>query len=334
MHSNVLPANGGRKKFLMLTFALPMLLMYLMVILGVLADFIGAREITFQSVHSVAEEEAEFELLKARIEALDDDDSRVREITMDDYDQAVEGCEGRLITMSIMFHAKVMDAGIQEPREALVREAFAAGLGPQCGGFYQIKMESTGSADGRAWLMPVFVTPLAALILLFNGLSRRGWRPLWLNWADWQPSVGRVVALRLCAGYGALVLLVVIALGALADLAGWLPEKSPSLLPALEQWPWLIVASLIAPIFEEFIYRAWLLERLTRVIRESTALLLSTASFAAIHLPSSIFEWFNFFLVGLVLGLLWLRTRSLLAVVLAHGLYNGVLLILQILLSS
>ena len=332
MQPNSLPMGTSRTRFLLLTFALPAVLGYFIVILGVLADATGPREFTYQTLHHVEGGQADFERLKTQVAVLDVGDPRIQKISLHAHDQVEERCEGRVSRLEVIFHAQVWDVSIQEPHAALLQQAYALGLGSPCSGL-RFTMESAGSASDQGWLMPLFLVPLAALILLFNGLSRRGWRPLWLNWADWQPSVGRVVALRLGAGYGVVALLVVIALGALADLAGWLPERS-DMLPTLEHWPWLIVASLIAPVFEEFIYRAWLLERLTRVMRESTALLLSTASFAAIHLPSSIFEWFNFFLVGLVLGLLWLRTRSLLAVVLAHGLYNGVLLILQILLSS
>lgn len=53
MQSNTLPVGVSRIRFLMLTMALPMLLGYFMVILGVLTDAIGPRDITYQTVHSV-----------------------------------------------------------------------------------------------------------------------------------------------------------------------------------------------------------------------------------------------------------------------------------------
>ncbi len=237
-----------------------------------------------------------------------------------------------LVALNVVFHAVVGDMGVHDLHRVLVKDAYAVGLGPQCGGM-RAHMDSMRSVEGQGWLMPVLLAPLGLVILLFNWISRRGRRPLWLDWADWQPRVDWVKALRLGAGYGMVALLVVMGLGALAGLAGWLEDK-PQMSIALEHWPWLIFASFFAPILEEFIYRAWLLERLTRAMRDSTALLVSTAAFAAVHVPSSIFEWSNFFLVGLVYGLLWLRTRSLLAVSIAHGLYNGLLLSAQMVLAG
>ena len=333
MQDSVVPAGGNRKNFLLMTFALPAVLGCFMIISGLLADVLGPREITYQTVHPVDLEQTDFALLKARIESLDAGDARVQRVSLDIHKRAEKGCEGNLAVLDIMFHANVRDVGVQELRGALLKEAYATGLGPPCGGFFRIKMESAGSVDGRAWLMPLLLAPLALVILLFNWLSRRGWRPFWLNWADWQPSVREATALRLGVGYAMAALFVVIGLGALADLAGWLPEK-PHMLPTLEHWPWLIFASFVAPIFEEFIYRAWLLERLTRMMRDWMALLISTGAFAAVHFPSSVFEWLNFFLAGLVFGLLWLRTRSLLAVSVAHALYNGTLMTLQIILAG
>ncbi|MCX7564422.1 CPBP family intramembrane metalloprotease [Xanthomonadaceae bacterium XH05] len=319
-----------RIRFLISTFAFPMVFSFVMVGLGVLADVFGAREIIYQTVHSVDGESAQFELLKVRVEALDVGDSRVQAISLDNYDQIVEGCDGHLATLDIVFHAKMMDSSIHEPHGALIREAVAAGLGPRCSGL-RIRMESPRSVEGRVWLLPLFMAPLALIILLFTWLSRRGRRPFWVNWADWQPRVGTMTALRLGTGYAMVALLVVTGLGAVAYLVGWVPEEPP-FLPTLDDWPVLVLASFIAPIFEEFVYRAWLLERISRVMRDSTALLISTCAFAAIHFPASLFEWLNLFLVGLVYGLLWLRTRSMIAVCVAHGLYNGLLLALQILL--
>lgn len=322
----------SRIRFLILTFGLPMVLGYSMIILAVVVDFFGPREFTYQTVHLLGEEQVQFDRLKTQVESWDAGDPRVQRVSLDAYEHTSDQCEGRLVALGIVFHATVGDPGVHDLHGALIRDAYAMGLGRQCGGM-RATMDSMRSVEGRGWLMPMLLAPLSLVIVAFNWISRRGRRPLWLNWADWQPRVGWVKALRLGAGYGVVALLVVMALGALAGLAGWLEDK-PQMSIALEHWPWLIFASFFAPILEEFIYRAWLLERLTRAMRDSTALLVSTAAFAAVHVPSSIFEWSNFFLVGLVYGLLWLRTRSLLAVSIAHGLYNGLLLAAQMLLAG
>jgi membrane protease YdiL (CAAX protease family) len=99
-------------------------------------------------------------------------------------------------------------------------------------------------------------------------------------------------------------------------------------------WP-LFSAIVIAPVFEEFLFRGAVLGALTQRYRFATANVLTAVSFLAIHLPGWYFQgrlWQNLtspsggaaaiLLLGLVFGLVAHKSRSLLASILAHGLNN------------
>ncbi|MCX7557545.1 CPBP family intramembrane metalloprotease [Xanthomonadaceae bacterium JHOS43] len=330
MKSNMLAVGEKRKKFVVRTFVLPIVVLCVTSILGAIGMFTGPREYIYQTYHLVGGQSLAFGDIQSRVNALDVGDSRVHAISLTDQQLKKDNCEEDGVTLNVTFHAAALDPAVQEIHQEVLNKAYAAGLGPRCGGL-SFKMDSLARVDGNSGLSVLLLSALALIILLFTWLSRRGRRPFWVNWADWQPRVGTMRALRLGTGYAMVALLVVTGLGAVAYLVGWVPEEPP-FLPTLDDWPVFVLASFIAPIFEEFVYRAWLLERLSRVMRDSTALLISTCAFAAIHFPAALFEWLNLFLVGLVYGLLWLRTRSMIAVCVAHGLYNGLLLALQILL--
>jgi len=101
---------------------------------------------------------------------------------------------------------------------------------------------------------------------------------------------------------------------------------APSLLKLL---PLLLLASVVAPLFEETLFRGtllpWLGHRLEKALGPRRgwflALLLSSLAFAAIHLEPAAFPTIS--ALGFVLGLAFLRTGNLAASVVVHGLWNG-----------
>jgi len=113
---------------------------------------------------------------------------------------------------------------------------------------------------------------------------------------------------------------------------GWLPAPSPALeelssqivgLAADPTTAVLAFAGLaVAPaICEELLFRGVLLTALRRRMSDRAAVVLQAALFSAYHL--NIFQALGTFLVGLVLGALVVRGRSLLPASLLHGLHNG-----------
>ncbi|MEO1372867.1 MAG: CPBP family glutamic-type intramembrane protease [Cyanobacteria bacterium J06635_10] len=92
-------------------------------------------------------------------------------------------------------------------------------------------------------------------------------------------------------------------------------------------------AAIAAPLFEEFLFRGFLLPSLTRYLPLWGSILFSSFLFAAAHLSLS--EILPLTALGIVLGVVYSRSRNLLAPMLLHSLWNsGTLLSLFILGSS
>ena len=89
-------------------------------------------------------------------------------------------------------------------------------------------------------------------------------------------------------------------------------------------------AAIAAPLFEEFLFRGFLLPSLTRYISVWWAIVLSAFLFAVAHLSLS--EILPLMTLGIILGVVYTRSRNLLAPMLLHSLWNsGTLLSLYIL---
>jgi uncharacterized protein len=94
-----------------------------------------------------------------------------------------------------------------------------------------------------------------------------------------------------------------------------------------------VTAAVMAPLFEEFLFRGFLLSSLTRYLPVNGAVVLSGAIFALVHLKLS--EVLPLMTLGIILGVVYTRSRNLLAPMLLHCLWNsGTLITLFILGSS
>ncbi|HEY9812465.1 MAG TPA: lysostaphin resistance A-like protein, partial [Candidatus Sericytochromatia bacterium] len=89
-------------------------------------------------------------------------------------------------------------------------------------------------------------------------------------------------------------------------------------------------AAIAAPLFEEFLFRGFLLPSLTRYFPAWGAIILSSFLFAIAHLSLS--EVLPLMTLGIILGVVYTRSRNLLSSILLHSLWNsGTLLSLFIL---
>ena len=91
-------------------------------------------------------------------------------------------------------------------------------------------------------------------------------------------------------------------------------------------------AAIAAPIFEEFLFRGFLLPSLTRYTSVWGAIFTSALLFAAAHLSLS--EILPLTALGIVLGVVYTRTRNLLASMFLHSLWNSGTLISLFILGS
>jgi len=83
---------------------------------------------------------------------------------------------------------------------------------------------------------------------------------------------------------------------------------------------WLPVLAIVAaPLCEEYIFRGLIFRGLRRSLPALLSIIVSAAIFAIVHPPHSVVP---VFIMGLCAGLAFERTGLLLAPILAHGVYN------------
>lgn len=105
----------------------------------------------------------------------------------------------------------------------------------------------------------------------------------------------------------------------LEPLLGLLPEV-PN---AYGRGVWAIVTVVVmAPLFEEVIFRGVLLESTRAKYGVMVAWLVSSAIFGIVHVHPTVAV--NAFFIGLVLGFIYLRTDSLWSVIILHAVNNGI----------
>lgn len=150
------------------------------------------------------------------------------------------------------------------------------------------------------------------------------WRSNWIGW-----GVG-----------GYLVALPLVIVVSLLNQRIWQGQggSNPLLSTILASQDWLallcffITASIAAPLFEEFLFRGFLLASLTSLVSVNGAIVGSALVFALAHLSLS--EVLPLFVLGLVLGVVYTRSQNLLAPMLLHGLWNSGTLISLVILGS
>lgn len=91
-------------------------------------------------------------------------------------------------------------------------------------------------------------------------------------------------------------------------------------------------AAIAAPIFEEILFRGFLLPSLTRYMPVWGAIALSSLIFATAHL--SVSEILPLTILGIVLGFVYTRSRNLLASMMVHSLWNSATMVGLLILGS
>jgi hypothetical protein len=94
---------------------------------------------------------------------------------------------------------------------------------------------------------------------------------------------------------------------------------------AFTQSPLLLIltVAVVAPIFEEMVFRGFLYAGFERSLGAMPALLLTSAVFASMHFQYNYYEVLHIFILGLVLGWARLRTQSLWTPIAMHAVNNG-----------
>lgn len=82
-----------------------------------------------------------------------------------------------------------------------------------------------------------------------------------------------------------------------------------------------VVVSVCAPVWEEVIFRGFLLPSLTKYLPVWASVIVSSLAFAFAHFSAQ--RLFPLTFLGLVMGIIFVRSRNLLASMLLHSLWNG-----------
>jgi membrane protease YdiL (CAAX protease family) len=164
---------------------------------------------------------------------------------------------------------------------------------------------------GAALRAPLAVTYLACAALLVSARARPRLR---------SPPFAALLAGA--AGFAALPAWLVFAYGIGCGLG--LPPPAPSAAAAPGPLPWLAHV-LLAPLFEELLYRECLLPALRARLGAPLALVLSSALFAAPHLEA--WSVLTTFFVGLALGGVFLATGRVELCVAHHAGLNAAVLV-------
>lgn len=198
-----------------------------------------------------------------------------------------------------------------------------------------LSFSGLGSWAKAAYTLTYYLLMAASgLLVLYLSIKRH--RPLpegWFrfkgkrNWFIWGVG-GYLVALPLMLGIS------------LVNQQIWQGQggSNPLLQTVLEEGDKLALgmffftAAVAAPIFEEFLFRGFLLPSLTRYVPVWGAIVLSALLFALAHLSLS--EVLPLTVLGIVLGFVYTRSRSLLAPMLLHSLWNSVTMVGLLVLGS
>ena len=204
--------------------------------------------------------------------------------------------------------------------------------------FFSLLPLNRASFDSRTQALFVLATYLflaipCLLVLYFSlkpffplpeGWFRFDWRGNWILWG--------------LGGY--LVALPLVIIVSLINEKLWQGQggSNPILPIALEGRDgvaltiFFLTAAVAAPLFEEFLFRGFLLPSLTRYLPVWGAIAVSSLLFAVVHLNLS--EILPLATLGFVLGTVYTRSRNLLAPMLLHSLWNSATLVSLFILGS
>lgn len=193
-----------------------------------------------------------------------------------------------------------------------------------------------GSSRVRAIYTLVYYITMASSALLVLFFSIRSHRPLPNNWFRY-----RLQSNWLLWGIGGYLVALPLMLGvSLVNQQFWQGQggSNPLLQIVLEEndplalGMFLFTAAIAALIFEETLFRGFLLPSLTRYLPMGGAIALSSLIFAVAHLSFS--EVLPLTALGAVLGFVYVRSQNLLAPILLHCLWNSITMVGLFILGS
>lgn len=206
---------------------------------------------------------------------------------------------------------------------------------PLLTGWIGVSFAAFGTRAKAAYTLTYYLLMAGGgLLVLYLSIKRffplpEGWFRLTgkRNWLLWGLG-GYLVALPLMFGVSLVNQLIWNGQGGSNPLLQIVLEEGDSIALSI----FFFTAAIAAPVFEELLFRGFLLASLTRYLPSWGAIGLSSLIFAMAHL--SVSEVLPLFVLGCVLGFVYTRSRSLLAPMLLHSLWNSVTMIGLFILGS
>lgn len=90
-------------------------------------------------------------------------------------------------------------------------------------------------------------------------------------------------------------------------------------------WSAFILISILPGVFEELAFRGFIMTRLEKVGSRGEALIIQAAMFSILHMLPAVF--ISHFVIGLILGVVRLRSQSLYPGMLIHSAWNAIVLL-------
>ncbi len=191
--------------------------------------------------------------------------------------------------------------------------------------------EETSGPLGRPILLlgQYVLVAVACLTLILHRVNRRSQRPLIS--LGLRMRNGWRMAVTGAGGYGTFLAALMLAALALRGLVGDavpLGQAGEPLMGSVdtagEILIYFLLACVLAPIFEEIVFRGYVYAGLRRVASPRWAMLLGGLIFASVHMNPAAMVIIT--LIGILLCYLYERTRSLLPGMVAHSLHNALVL--------
>lgn len=181
---------------------------------------------------------------------------------------------------------------------------------------------SSTSAYLSSALLQSMLLPCGMVLVVFWAFSSQ----LSLTLRNTGPfPTSRQIGIGVLGGLASLLAVKVVA------LAGWLlgaelPDTRAVPLHAVNAA--LVFALVFAePFLEELAFRTWMISLAERAIGTIQGAVFSTAVFVAVHVPASITDGITLILLGAIYAGIYVKTRSLLACVLANGLCSAMIFV-------
>ena len=168
------------------------------------------------------------------------------------------------------------------------------------------------------------ITDVIHSLLVWFVLARtlRFYQPLPKHWfpLSWKgPGYGE--AILACASFPVVVFLSELNVRLIpGPVFPTMLEKSLGARDPVAMILYAIVVSVFAPVWEEYLFRGFLLPSLTRYIPPWGSVGVSALTFALVHGQAQ--RMFPLFFLGVIIGIVFIRSKNLLAAILLHSLWN------------